>query len=252
MKPVQDGVPDKMGRNQEQNPSTDPEVLSSALKVGALSGSYPFPLTLSIAVHCICHYSTDGIFFRLIVFLAFGGFAYGGVSGVLRSSPHPVIRSISYGIHWFACGSSFWCQYGRGGSSWIMLIRAIGLRSNILKIHYADNATPKERAYTSALSGGIAGGGVTRLMGTVSRLPLSPSWPDADLVYRRPTRARHRGVFASGLSRTEFLEYDRAMAIGERRHETDSSAHCRFEVGSAAVSFGRRLQAHPERKAPEY
>ncbi|KAL1965744.1 hypothetical protein VTN77DRAFT_5244 [Rasamsonia byssochlamydoides] len=105
-----------MGGNQEQNPLTDSEVLSSSLKVGALS--------------------------------AFGGFTYGGVSGVLRSSPHPVIRSISHGIYWFAFGSSFW---------WI--------RSNILKLHFEDNATPKERAYTSALSGGIAGGGVTRLMG---------------------------------------------------------------------------------------
>ncbi|BDD55255.1 hypothetical protein MPDQ_001727 [Monascus purpureus] len=76
-----------------------------------------------------------------------GGLLYGGIFGVIRS-PHPVIHSISYGIHWFACGTSFW---------W--------LRSNILKLHYQDNASPDQRAYTSAFSGGIAGGGVTKLMG---------------------------------------------------------------------------------------
>ncbi|OJJ51226.1 hypothetical protein ASPZODRAFT_156160 [Penicilliopsis zonata CBS 506.65] len=75
------------------------------------------------------------------------GLVYGGVAGVIRS-PHPVIHSVSCGIHWFACGTAFW---------W--------LRSNILKLHYDDKATEQQRAYTSALSGGIAGGGVTRLMG---------------------------------------------------------------------------------------
>ncbi|RLL93342.1 hypothetical protein CFD26_102437 [Aspergillus turcosus] len=40
-----------------------------------------------------------------------------------------------------------------------------GLRSNILSLHYEDRATPKQRAYVSAVSGGIAGGAVTRLMG---------------------------------------------------------------------------------------
>ncbi|KAI9930404.1 hypothetical protein MW887_011158 [Aspergillus wentii] len=40
-----------------------------------------------------------------------------------------------------------------------------GLRSNILKLHYEDQASPKQRAYVSALSGGISGGAVTRLMG---------------------------------------------------------------------------------------
>lgn len=37
------------------------------------------------------------------------GLVYGGISGVIRS-PHPVIHSISCGIHWFACGASFWCE----------------------------------------------------------------------------------------------------------------------------------------------
>lgn len=41
----------------------------------------------------------------------------------------------------------------------------LGVRSNILKLHFQNNATPKERSYTSAISGGIAGGAVTKLMG---------------------------------------------------------------------------------------
>ncbi|KAL4889499.1 hypothetical protein BDV59DRAFT_205173 [Aspergillus ambiguus] len=69
------------------------------------------------------------------------GLVYGGISGVVRS-PHPVIHSLSCGIHWFA---------------W--------LRSNILRLHYEDKASSQQRAYVSALSGGIAGGGVTRIMG---------------------------------------------------------------------------------------
>lgn len=40
-----------------------------------------------------------------------------------------------------------------------------GLRSNILKLHFEGSATQKQRANVSALSGAIAGGGVTRLMG---------------------------------------------------------------------------------------
>ncbi|PLB36021.1 uncharacterized protein BDW47DRAFT_109332 [Aspergillus candidus] len=100
------------GKPNDQPPQN---ILLSSLKVGALSGST--------------------------------GLVYGGVSGVLRSR-HPVIHSISCGIHWFACGTSFW---------W--------LRSNLIQLHYEGNASPKQQAYMSALSGGIAGGGVTRLMG---------------------------------------------------------------------------------------
>ncbi|GKZ34897.1 hypothetical protein AbraIFM66950_005294 [Aspergillus brasiliensis] len=48
-------------------------------------------------------------------------------------------------------------------------LAATGLRSNILKLHYEDKATPKQRAYVSALSGGVAGGAVTRLMGYVGQ-----------------------------------------------------------------------------------
>ncbi|KAL4871087.1 hypothetical protein BDV12DRAFT_164756 [Aspergillus spectabilis] len=91
------------------------DALATSLKVGALSGS--------------------------------AGLVYGGISGVIRS-PHPVIHSLSCGIHWFACGTSFW---------W--------LRSNILKHYYEDKATLRERSYASTISGGVAGGAVTRLMG---------------------------------------------------------------------------------------
>lgn len=41
----------------------------------------------------------------------------------------------------------------------------LGLRSNILNVYYEDKATPKQRTYASAVSGGISGGVVTRLMG---------------------------------------------------------------------------------------
>lgn len=45
----------------------------------------------------------------------------------------------------------------------------IGMRSNLIHYHYQDKASLQERKYASSLCGGIAGGGVTRLMGTVSR-----------------------------------------------------------------------------------
>ncbi|KAL5045441.1 hypothetical protein BDW71DRAFT_183767 [Aspergillus fruticulosus] len=96
-------------------PHTDYNALAASLKVGALSGS--------------------------------AGLVYGGISGVIRS-PHPVIHSITHGIHWFACGTSFW---------W--------LRGSILKHYYEDKATLKQRTYASTISGGVAGGAVTRLMG---------------------------------------------------------------------------------------
>ncbi|KAK2745438.1 hypothetical protein FQN57_003781 [Myotisia sp. PD_48] len=70
------------------------------------------------------------------------GLVYGAISGVFRAR-HPVIRSISVGVHWLAFGTSFW---------W--------LRSNILRLQYKKNATLKERAYASTISGGLAGGAV--------------------------------------------------------------------------------------------
>ncbi|RAL14892.1 uncharacterized protein BO97DRAFT_403928 [Aspergillus homomorphus CBS 101889] len=75
------------------------------------------------------------------------GLVYGGVAGVIRS-PNPVIHSLSCGVQWAATGSGFWF-----------------LRENILKYQFENNADSKQRAYVSALSGGIAGGTVTRLLG---------------------------------------------------------------------------------------
>ncbi|KAJ5948667.1 hypothetical protein N7454_001974 [Penicillium verhagenii] len=104
-----------MNGDKRPNVSFVPEPLLAAAKVGALSGT--------------------------------AGLVYGGVAGVIKS-PNPVIHSLSCGIHWFACGSTFW---------W--------LRSNIIKSQFQDQASPQERAYVSAFSGGISGGVVTRLMG---------------------------------------------------------------------------------------
>ncbi|KAH8705258.1 hypothetical protein BGW36DRAFT_367205 [Talaromyces proteolyticus] len=101
---------------QDQNPVADTGLLASSLKVGALS--------------------------------AFAGFTYGGASGILRATKHPIVHSLSHSIHWAAWGSSFW---------WI--------RSNILHLHFQDHATPRERVYSSTISGGLSGGIVTRLMG---------------------------------------------------------------------------------------
>ncbi|KAJ5227349.1 uncharacterized protein N7469_007355 [Penicillium citrinum] len=75
------------------------------------------------------------------------GLIYGGAAGVIKS-PNPLIHSVSCGIHWFACGSTFW---------W--------MRSNIIKHHFQDQASPQDRAYVSAFCGGLSGGVVTRLMG---------------------------------------------------------------------------------------
>ncbi|OXV05686.1 hypothetical protein Egran_06546 [Elaphomyces granulatus] len=105
-----------MGPKDDQNKLDNLAIFQSSLKVGALAGS--------------------------------AGIVYGGASSILRSLPHSIIHTFSSGIHWFACGSSFW---------W--------LRSNILRINFEDNATSKQLGYTSAFSGGIAGGSITRLMG---------------------------------------------------------------------------------------
>ncbi|KAJ5770319.1 uncharacterized protein N7511_002370 [Penicillium nucicola] len=104
-----------MGNQENKDGDFFSNALVSAAKVGALSGG--------------------------------AGLLYGGAAGVIRSR-NPMVHSLSCGIHWFACGSTFW---------W--------LRSNIIKLHYQDKASPKQRTYVSALCGGIAGGGVTKLMG---------------------------------------------------------------------------------------
>ena len=53
--------------------------------------------------------SVDGHRLTFLRMLGVGGLLYGGVSGVVRSQ-HPVIHSISCGIHWSVCGASFWCR----------------------------------------------------------------------------------------------------------------------------------------------
>ncbi|CAG7954750.1 unnamed protein product [Penicillium nalgiovense] len=94
------------------------------------------------------------------------GLIYGGAAGVIRS-PNPMIHSLSCGIHWFACGSAFWCMWRHPVFISLMSNHNLGtgLRSNIIKHHYQDKASLKERTYASALCGGIAGGSVTKLMG---------------------------------------------------------------------------------------
>ncbi|EEP79978.1 conserved hypothetical protein [Uncinocarpus reesii 1704] len=72
------------------------------------------------------------------------GLLYGATSGVLKLNRHPVIHSISHGIHWFAFGTSFW---------WV--------RSNILRIQFQESPTSNQRAYASAVAGGLSGGAVT-------------------------------------------------------------------------------------------
>ncbi|KAJ6119790.1 hypothetical protein N7523_004070 [Penicillium sp. IBT 18751x] len=75
------------------------------------------------------------------------GIIYGGAAGVIRSR-HPLVHSLAHGIHWTVAGSAFWF-----------------LRSSIDHIYFNDQASPQERAYVSALSGGISGAVVTRIMG---------------------------------------------------------------------------------------
>lgn len=50
------------------------------------------------------------------------------------------------------------------------------MRSNIITLHYQDNASPQERAYVSALCGGISGGVVTRVMGMSPRHRIMIDW----------------------------------------------------------------------------
>lgn len=40
----------------------------------------------------------------------------------------------------------------------------LGLRSNILRIQFEDNATPKERIYSSVASSGLSGGAINLAM----------------------------------------------------------------------------------------
>ncbi|KAF3400332.1 hypothetical protein DPV78_005572 [Talaromyces pinophilus] len=90
----------------------------------------------------------------LISSIKFGGLSgctgllYGGASGILRASKHPVVHTLAHGIHFSIWGTSFWF-----------------IRSNILHFHYQNEATQQQRKYVSAISGGLSGGAITRLMG---------------------------------------------------------------------------------------
>ncbi|KAL1954605.1 hypothetical protein VTO42DRAFT_900 [Malbranchea cinnamomea] len=97
-------------RGPSDNVSQETKLVTSALKVGAVSGV--------------------------------SGLIYGGVSGVWQAS-HPVIKSISSGIHWFAFGTSYWA-----------------LRSFILQEQFKNEANPKQKEFVSTIAGGLAGGGV--------------------------------------------------------------------------------------------
>lgn len=86
--------------SQGAGPSTDP--LIAAAKVGALSGSSS-PKS-ERQMEQVAYHSPGG-----------AGLIYGGVAGVIRS-PSPVIHSISCGIHWFGCGSTYWCMFDRSSN----------------------------------------------------------------------------------------------------------------------------------------
>ncbi|KAJ5315535.1 hypothetical protein N7476_005842 [Penicillium atrosanguineum] len=68
------------------------------------------------------------------------GIIYGGAAGVIRSR-HPLVHSLAHGIHW--------TSYEAVSSILISMIKP----------------PPQERAFASALSGGISGAVVTRAMG---------------------------------------------------------------------------------------
>ncbi|EED22815.1 conserved hypothetical protein [Talaromyces stipitatus ATCC 10500] len=76
------------------------------------------------------------------------GLLYGGTSGILRATKHPIVHTVAHGIHFGLWGTSFWF-----------------IRSNILHFHYQDDATRQQRKYVSAISGGLSGGIVGRLIG---------------------------------------------------------------------------------------
>uniref|UniRef100_A0A093VGQ5 Uncharacterized protein n=1 Tax=Talaromyces marneffei PM1 TaxID=1077442 RepID=A0A093VGQ5_TALMA len=90
----------------------------------------------------------------IISSLKFGGLSgctgllYGGASGILRASKHPIVHTLAHGIHFSIWGASFWF-----------------IRSNILHFHYQNEATQQQRKYVSAISGGLSGGAITRMMG---------------------------------------------------------------------------------------
>lgn len=104
------------------------------------------------------------------------GLLYGGASGILRASKHPIVHTLAHGIHFSIWGTSFWCtsqppcinfREGKEGQ----LTTSTVIRSNILHFHYQNEATQQQRKYVSAISGGLSGGAITKLMGTSRPLP---------------------------------------------------------------------------------
>ncbi|KAL3709205.1 hypothetical protein TMatcc_002995 [Talaromyces marneffei ATCC 18224] len=110
----------------------------------------------------------------IISSLKFGGLSgctgllYGGASGILRASKHPIVHTLAHGIHFSIWGASFWCTF--------LFLRLLlehmtidslktVIRSNILHFHYQNEATQQQRKYVSAISGGLSGGAITRMMG---------------------------------------------------------------------------------------
>lgn len=93
-----------------------------------------------------------------------------------------------------------------------------GLRSNIIKHHYQDKASLKERIYTSALCGGIAGGSVTKLMGIVSRTQSTDGKIVASCLtklYRRPAGSGGYHFLNTRLLWPERLQPSGRVATGK-------------------------------------
>ena len=133
------------------------------------------------------------------------GLIYGGVSGVWQAT-HPVIKSLSTGIHWFAFGTSYWGEVAYYVCSRKYAnILILALRSFILKEQFDDKASPAQKSYVSALSGGLSGGAVNWAVSKC--LPYSPnsclSWK---LTYPRPPFCPGaRDLFSPGIRRPEIL-----------------------------------------------
>lgn len=79
------------------------------------------------------------------------GLIYGGAAGVIRS-PNPVIHSISCGIHWFACGSTFWCMFMLSPLSGQPLILHVQGCEAISSSFTSKTKHPHKNARTWALS----------------------------------------------------------------------------------------------------
>lgn len=89
------------------------------------------------------------------------------------------------------------------------MLNLAGLRSNILKLHYNDQASPQQRSYASALSGGVAGGGVTKLMGIFAAHASRVTVEEPGLLtdrHRWPSRPRGCGVLSAGVYRPEVVQ----------------------------------------------